>query len=144
MRKLTSDKYPGYLQYMLFCGPAFRDLKPATRDIFTLLCYEIDINKKQDRAKNRTINQVKNRNEIRLPYDEIKARLGYSHKTIWTAFKELIEHGFLDIVKMGGGCKNDPNVYKICEDWRKWEPGQKVRTMPDKISSSDGKKEKIS
>lgn len=132
MRKLTSEKYPGYLRYDLFCSPAFRDLRPATRDIFTLLTYEIELETQKKTSKDRRVQRVKNRSEIKLPYDEIKDRLGYSHKTIWTAFKELFEHGFLDSVKLGGGCKNDPNIYKICEDWRTWQPGKIIRTLPEK------------
>jgi hypothetical protein len=108
-------------------------LRPATRDIFILLSYEIQIEKTDTRNKSRKVSYVKNRDAgVVLPYDNIKERLGYSHKTIWTAFRELFEHGFIDTLKMGGGCKGDHNVYKICEDWRKWEPGQIVRTMPDK------------
>jgi hypothetical protein len=143
MRKLTSDKYPGYLQYQLFCSPAFRELRAATKDIFILMCFEIDLHKKQDREKNRSTFVVKNRHEIKLPYDEIKKRLGYSHKTIWTAFKELFEHGFLDLVKMGGGKKGDPNIYKLCEEWRKWEPGQTIRTLPDKNFKTGWQKNKL-
>jgi hypothetical protein len=36
------------------------------------------------------------------------------------------------VVRLGGGCKNDPNIYKLCEDWREWEPEKIIRTMPKK------------
>jgi len=143
MRKLTSDQYPGYLEYQLFVSPAFRDLKPAIRDIFILMCYEIRLTKKKKRNSNRQVSHVLNRHEIKLPYKEIKKILGYkSDKTIWTAFNDLYEHGFIDSAKVGGGCKGDPNIYKICEDWRTWQPGKICHVMPKKNIKFGWQKEK--
>lgn len=129
MRDLKSQKYPGYLKYNLFCSPAFRDLKPATRDIFTLLCYEIELVAARKKSQKYS-NDLKNRDGIRLPYDEIKARLKYSHKTVWTAFNELFAHGFLEHVKAGGGGKGDVSIYSISEELRTWTTGKIIRILP--------------
>jgi len=120
MRDIKSQKFPGYLTYEVFVSEAFRDLKPGTRNILILVYFEIKMTSKKKRGKyTPTI-----LNDIKLPYKEIQERLGYSNKTIWTAFKEILAHGFLGVVSNGGGCKGDCKTYKISEKWRGWKPGQ--------------------
>ena len=70
-----------------------------------------------------------NRDNIKAPYVEIKDRLEYSKKTIWTAFKEILAHGFLEVVENGGGCKGDCKIYKISEKWRTWKKGQIINEI---------------
>jgi len=102
MRNIKSQKFCGYLTYELFVSFPFRDLKPASRDILTLVYYEIQLTSPKKRGKYTPI--ILNRSDIKLPYKEIKDRLGYSNKTIWNAFKEILAHGFLEVVSNGGGC----------------------------------------
>jgi hypothetical protein len=125
-----------YLTRELFLSNAFRHLTPAAREIFILLAYELWFpqNKKPyGRTAKRARLEPTNRDSIKLPCRQIKAELGYSRTTALKAFNECMEHGFLDIVQRGGGSKNDPNVYRICEDWRGWKPGDVVRTRPKRI-----------
>lgn len=150
MRDLKSQKYPAYLTYELFMSPAFRHLKPAARDILIQVFYEIKFASKKKRNQ-KYAPVVANRDEIVLTYQEIKARLGYSEKTIWQSFKQIMAHGFLKVVKHGGGAKGDYQVYGIAEDWRKWTPGEVARDVQQngktgwqkkhskKISSTTGK-----
>lgn len=125
LKNKDSPKYPGYLTYQLYVSPAFRDLTDAQRDILILIYYEIEMVQKKKRGK--YVEMLKNRNEIVISYQEIGERLGYSDKTIWLAFKAFLAHGFLQVVKHGGGAKGDYQVYGITEDWRKWKPGMVVR-----------------
>lgn len=150
MRDLKSQKYPAYLTYELFMSDAFRHLKPAARDILIQVYYEVEFASKKKRNQ-KYAPVVTNRDEIVLTYKEINARLGYSEKTIWQSFKQIIAHGFLKIIKYGGGSKGDYQVYGIVEDWRKWKPGEVVRDIrpngktgwqkkhSKKISSTTGK-----
>jgi len=116
MRNIKSQKFCGYQTYELFISPAFRDLKPASREILTLAYYEVKLISPKKGGKYKAV--VSNRYNIKLPYIEIQTRLGYSQKTVWTAFKEILAHGFLEVVKNGGGCKGDCKTYKISEKWR--------------------------
>lgn len=127
--------YPGYLTRDLFLSEAFRNLTPAARDIFILLAYEIRFpnNKSYGKTPKRKRREPTNRDEIKLPYQQIENELKYSRPTISSAFNECMAHGFLDIAQRGGGSKNDPNVYRICEDWRKWKPGDVIRTRPKRV-----------
>ena len=72
---------------------------------------------------------VTNRYDIKLTYREIQKRLGYTEKTIWESFKQFLGHGFLKVIKHGGGSKGDVQVYGITEDWRHWEKGDVILTI---------------
>jgi hypothetical protein len=143
MRKKESQKFAGYLTYQVFMSQAFRNLKPAARDILTQLYFEVEMTSRSQRSKKYTPTLI-NRNNIKLTYNEIHTRLGYSEKCIWESFKQFLEHGFLKVIKHGGGAKGDAQVYGITEDWRKWKPGQKVRTIRKNGKIGRQRKEKIS
>ena len=128
MKNNKSQKYPGYLTYELFVSQAYRALTPAAKEILILLFFEINMSSRSKRKKKYTPTVV-NRDEIILPYREISERLGYSEKTIWSSMKQLLAHGFIEIVKYGGGSKGDFQIYGIREDWRKWTMGQEIRTL---------------
>lgn len=128
MRNKDSQKFSMYITYELFCSDAFRDLKPSSKDILSFLYYEIDYSSRAKMNK-KYVPKIKNRHEIKLPYRDIIERLGYSRKTIWTAFKDILAHGFIKINEYGGQMKGNYNVYGITEDWRKWEKGQIIRAL---------------
>ncbi|MBC2742613.1 MAG: hypothetical protein HGJ93_06110 [Desulfosarcina sp.] len=122
---------------------AFRDLKPAARDILTQLYFEVKMSSRKSRTKKYTP-MVTNRHDIKLTYKEVKARLGYSEKTIWESFKQFFEHGFLKVIKHGGGSKGDVQVYGITEGWRCWEKGDVIRTIQKKGKIGRQQQTKIS
>jgi len=68
MREKNSQKYSGYLTYELFVSRAFRDLKPAARDILQLVYYEIQFMKPKKNHRKSTARQVSNGNDIKMPY----------------------------------------------------------------------------
>ncbi|WP_300462729.1 hypothetical protein [Desulfobacula sp.] len=119
--------FPGYLTRGLILSDAFLDLKPASVKLLLLLFLEIKIVSKRKAGK--YVPVITNRHDIKLPYAQIREQLGYTDKTVWTAFKDIFAHGFLEVVTHGGGAKGDINIYGISEDWRKWEQGQIIREM---------------
>ncbi len=127
MRDIKSQKFCGYLTYQLYVSGAFRALKPATRDILILIYFEVKLTSAKKRGKYTPT--IVNRDSVKAPYAEIQERLGYSKKTVWIAFKEILAHGFLEVVENGGGCKGDCNIYKISEKWRAWEQGQIINEI---------------
>ena len=143
MRNLDSQKFAGYLTYQVFMSDAFRDLKPAARDILTQLYFEVKMSSPKSRTKKYSPT-VTNRYDIKLTYSEIKKRLGYSEKTIWESFKQFFEHGFVKVIKHGGGSKGDVQVYGIIEDWRRWEKGDVIRTIQKNGKIGWQRKTKIS
>ncbi len=99
-------------------------MKPASREILILLYFEIDFAQQGGNKRNAVII---NRDNIKLSYAEIRDRLGYGDKAIWTALKEFHERGFIETVKRGGGAKHDFSVYSISEKWRRWQPGTVIK-----------------
>jgi hypothetical protein len=143
MRRTDSQKFAGYLTYQVFMSPAFRELKPAARDILTLLYFEVKFSSPRSRSKKYTPT-VTNRHNIKLTYREIHTSVGYSEKTIWESFKQFLEHGFLKVIKHGGGSKGDVQIYSITEDWRHWKKGEVIRTIQKNGKIGRQRKTKIS
>ena len=94
----------------------------------SLVFFEIDISPLKKKARKYTP-VITNRDNIKLPYAEIEEALGYRHKTIWEAFKDILAKGFLEITTHGGGGKGDCNIYKISEKWRTWQHGQIINEI---------------
>jgi len=115
-----SEKFPPQLKYNLFTSPAFRDLKPASKDILILLYYEIIYHKAGSRGKFYPINLDK----IVMPYKEIRERLGYTDKTIWTSMKDILAHGFMK--SSPSNSKN--NIYSMSDSWEGWTKGDIIYT----------------
>ena len=122
MRDIDSTKFPAKLQYSLFTSKAFLDLKPASRMILILFYYEINY-KSYSRSKKFV---ALNEDQIILPYKEIRNRLKYTDKTIWTAIKDILAHGFLKVKSYGGKARKDFTIYSINESWKNWEPGKVI------------------
>ncbi len=120
MQDKNSEKFPAAFKYSLLTSPAFLDLKPASRIIFILFLFEIKFKKLGRKKKWTTINE----NNIVLPYKEIRERLKYTDKTIWTAIQDIMAHGFMNIKEYGGKGKGDFTVYRIKTEWRQWLPGE--------------------
>ena len=151
VRDVESSQYPGYLTYRLFVSDAYRHLKPAAKDILIQFFFEYKLKgKKKSYAgkKGREgVTTVINAENIILPYRHITERLGYSDKTIWDSIRQFLAHGFLKVIKYGGGRKGDYQVFGVCEDWQDWQPGQVIRPLrpkgkvgfQKKISSTVGK-----
>jgi len=119
MKDPHSEKFPPHLKYNLFTSPAFLDLKPASKMILILFYYEVLYHKAGSRGKFYPINL----NEIILPYKEIRERLKYTDKTIWTSIKDILAHGFLKVSSYGGKARGDFQIYSIKTSWESWEPG---------------------
>ena len=122
MQNPESKKFPASLQYRLFTSIAFRNMKPASREILILFYFEVNFKKYSSRDRLQPINDK----HLILPYREIGERLGYSDKTIWTAIQDILAHGFLNIVEHGGLGKQQPTIYRISRQWRQWEPGKEI------------------
>ena len=117
-----SEKFPAKLQYRIFTSPAFLDLKPASKMILILMYYEIKFKKFGSKKKWLPLNE----DNIVLPYKEIRHRIKYTDKTIWTSIQDLMAHGFINIRSYGGRAKGDFTIYIIKADWQNWEVGSVV------------------
>jgi len=128
MRRVKSQKYISYFTYEVFVSDAYGSLRASSKEILLLLYFELEYSPQHKRSQKYTP-RIVNRNDIKLPYKDIERVRGYSKGTIWKALKELLEKGFIKIIRAGGGAKGDTSVYGITEDWRTWKPGQVVREL---------------
>ena len=115
-----SERFPVNLQYRLFTSKAFLDLKPASRGILILLYFEIIYGEDENNGKFYPVNL----DEIALPYKEIREKMGYTDKTIWTSLKDIMAHGFIESNSSG----SRSNVYSISDSWNGWKPGMIIYT----------------
>jgi len=120
MKDQSSEKFPPHLKYNLFTSAAFINMKPASRMVLILFYFEINYHKAGRKGKFYAVNF----NRIILPYKEIRDRLGYTDKTIWTAIKDIMAHGFLAVSSYGGRSRGDFTVYSIQDRWKEWASGQ--------------------
>lgn len=136
-KQSNSQKYAAYFTKELFLSDAYRNLKPAAKEILFLLTLEIRFDTSKKRAYGKTAKRsrmpILNRDEISLTYKQIRDLLGYSDNTISKSFLQLMKHGFIEIIKVGGSQKGDFNIYAVKEDWRAWEPGQVVKDRPKRV-----------
>jgi hypothetical protein len=61
-----------------------------------------------------------NSQELIFTYSEAKEKYGITKREFSRAIDNLIEHGFIDIVTIGGGMFREETVYGLSERWRKW------------------------
>ena len=52
---------------------------------------------------------------------------GIARTSISRAIADLMEKGFIDIVRQGGAYQQDKTIYALVEDWRLWVPGRVVK-----------------
>lgn len=127
MRSKSSLKYTPYLSYELFASNAYIDLKPSSRHVLMFLCLELNMTPQKQRKK--YVPLYVNKDEIKLTYVELMDRTRLTRKAIWTAFKDLLEHGFICVMVHGGKAKGDPNIYAIIDDWKAWKKGDIVNEI---------------
>lgn len=89
----------------LYNSNAYRNLKPISKDIYIgMVLY----------AKGNYVTEYPHR-----IYKNI-----CSKATFQTAIKELVGHGFIEIIS-SGKFNHRPNEYKFCDKWHKWKKNNK-------------------
>lgn len=110
---------PQFIQffYYMIDHEAFRTLSPSAVVVF------IALRRKYNGA---------NANDLSLTYSELHDNYGLATATSARAFKQLVEHGFIDIKVHGGlrvGMKTKAcNIFALSERWKKYKkPTEKDR-----------------
>ena len=62
-----------------------------------------------------------------LSYEDLKKRLGFHRETVRRAMKDLIAHGFLEIVRHGGldGVNGVASLYRLSSNWKSYSSRKK-------------------
>ena len=64
-----------------------------------------------------------NCDQLNLTYVEFKRKYGISEPRMKRAIDQLLEKGFLSIVRKGGAFQKDKSIYALSEQWKFWRPG---------------------
>lgn len=82
-------------------------------------------------------------NKLTLTYKELEAR-GISQPRATRAIDELLEKGFIKIVRSGGAYDKDKTIYGLVDDFKGWRPGDPpIRTRKrDILRGFQGKNKK--
>ena len=104
---------------------------------------------KRDMDKNHTL---LNGNNITLTYKELEAihgenldgsPCGLARGSITRGFKDLLEKGFIKIVRQGGAYHKDKTIYGLTHEWEYWQPGAVIREkQPGKKAGYEALKKK--
>lgn len=70
---------------------------------------------------------IKNNGIISFPCSEVQ-KMGIDRKRFLRAIDQLIDHGFIEITRQGGGMCRIENLYALTGNWRKWNKPDFVKT----------------
>ena len=124
-----------YILREIYMSPAFLALKGFAPQLLVLFLGKRDMDKGYN---------CLNPNSLTMTYAELenihnthsnpnKSRFaaraaGITRPRISRALDELLEKGFIKIVRKGGKAQRDKSVYGLAEDWRLWSEGVVIAT----------------
>ena len=109
----------------MISSKAFTSLSGNAKQILLMFMLKRDMNKQHI---------CTNCNNLTMTYLELENMHGegdgLSRGGVTHAIEKLLERGFIEIVRQGGGYQQDKTVYGLTEEWRWWTPGSVIRTRP--------------
>ena len=118
----------------MILSPAFRKLNGRAMEVLLLFLYRRQWKQASRKGKWYTTNN----GEIVFPYKEAKKRFKIPKSSFARAIDKLMEHGFIDIARLGGGLIGDCTRYSISERWRKYGTDNFVRKKRPKDTRGFG------
>lgn len=106
-------------------SPSYRDLRPLARCLLEefLIVYRPSLN-----------------GRLSLPTRKAARRLGIAENTVLNAFDDLVEHGFIELIKGHDWAAREAREWRLTfmlcngreptDDWRNWGKDQPVRRSP--------------
>lgn len=69
---------------------------------------------------------ILNSNQINITYTEFKKKYGITQPKLTRAIDQLLEKGFLRVVRQGGTFRHDKAVYALSDSWIIWKQGMTI------------------
>jgi hypothetical protein len=111
--------YGAWLEGELIHSYAFRDLSQTALFIYIHFVSRL-IKESKGKGHNKKWSYP-NSKELVFSYKEAKERFGLTQPRFTRGIDDLIEHGFVDIIKNGNGTvQGDVTIYGISDRWRKY------------------------
>jgi len=118
-----------WIEREMILSPAFHKLNGRAMEVLLLFLYRRQWSRPSRKGKWYTTNN----GEIVFPYKEAKKRFKIPKSSFARAIDKLMEHGFIDIARLGGGLIGDCTRYSISGRWRKYGTDSFVRKRDLKI-----------
>ena len=123
-----------WIEREMILSPAFRKLNGRAMEVLLLFLYRRQWKQAGRKGKWYTTNN----GEIVFPYKEAKKRFKIPKSSFARAIDKLMEHGFIEIARLGGGLIGDCTRYSISERWRKYGTDSFVRKKRPKDTRGFG------
>jgi hypothetical protein len=106
-----------WIERKMILAPVFRKLNGRAKDVLLLFLYRRQWTKSEGKkGKWYTTND----GQIVFPYKEAQKRFHIPRSTFTRAIDNLIEYGFIDIARLGGGLIGDCTKYSISNRWEEY------------------------
>ena len=105
-----------WIEHEMILSPAFHKLNGRAMEVLLLF-----LSRRQwEKAGRKGKWYMTNNGEIVFPYKEAKNRFKIPKSSFARAIDSLIEYGFIDIARLGGGLIGDCTKYSISDRWRNY------------------------
>ena len=106
-----------WIEHEMILSPAFHKLNGRAMEVLLLF-----LSRRQwEKAGRKGKWYMTNNGEIVFPYKEAKDRFKIPKSSFVRAIDSLIEYGFIDIARLGGGLIGDCTKYSISDRWRNYD-----------------------
>jgi len=100
---------------------AYLSLSGFSPQLLTLVFGKRQFEKQGRRGKGKWV--LINGDNINITYAEFKKKYGITQPKLTRAIDQLLEKGFLTVVRPGGTYRHDKAVYALSDNWILWKPG---------------------
>lgn len=111
----------------IYTSEAFWALSGTAKGLLLLFLGKRDMSKKREVLNQKNITLTYLELENLFGNDAFGKPRGLSRASIPRGIKDLMEKGFIEIVRQGGGYQKDKTIYGLTDDWKWWQPGTVVR-----------------
>lgn len=141
------SKIPGgfiMIPTSMLYSEAWQGLTSTAKDFYLLLRgearYYSNKNSKKTAPQGRTsMPVIKNNGELRLTYRQAQQNLHKSSRSIADAVDSLLERGFLDIARPGGGRADLETLYALSDRWKRYGAADFVPAPPRPTRNTAGR-----
>jgi hypothetical protein len=118
-----------YFEIELYDCHAYRHLRPSA--VKVLLGFKMRVQVSNRGSKSNQDWQPQNQRELVYTYDAIGHETGLGTQAISKALDDLVEKGFLDVVRLGGGRYGVHTEWGLSDHYKKWHPDPSKREQND-------------
>ena len=120
---MSKTKLPGkiWIDREMTESKAFLSLKGFAPQLLVMVLGKRQFEKQGRKGKEKWV--LINSDNINITYTEFKRKYGVTQPKLTRAIDQLLEKGFLSVVRPGGAYRHDKSVYALSDSWIIWKPG---------------------